>query len=351
MMNDKSEPSGSDKEPNPEPPSSTGGRPEEADRQAGEGWFDRLRAAVGLKSLSFRRELEEALESEELDGAFSPGERRLLNNILRLREVRVGDIMIPRADVEAIEIDQSLAELIGRFRESGHSRMPVYRETLDEPVGMVHIKDLIRHMAHSGNGEAGSEQKDARKIDLSKLDLRITIATAGLVRNVLFVPPSMPVATLLAMMQSSRTQMALVIDEYGGTDGLVSIEDTVETIVGEIEDEYDQDEPEIIAQADGGFVADARASLAEVAVAIGSTLAADDGSDVANTIGGLVFRRLGHIPTKGETVTLPEGYVIEVLDADPRRIRLLKISASPHADSASDDKSTVDSLPRAASGA
>ena len=141
--------------------------------------------------------------------------------------------------------------------------------------------------------------------------------------------------------------MALVIDEYGGTDGLVSIEDTVETIVGEIEDEYDQDEPEIIAQADGGFVADARASLAEVAVAIGSTLAADDGSDVANTIGGLVFRRLGHIPTKGETVTLSEGYVIEVLDADPRRIRRLKISASPHADSASDDKSTVDSLPRA----
>jgi CBS domain containing-hemolysin-like protein len=344
-MNDKPESTGSGSEPNPEPPSSNGG-PSEGDRQTGESWFDRLRAAVGLKNLSFRRELEEALvrEEPESDG-FSAEERTMLANILRLRNVRVEDIMVPRADVEAIEIDQSIGELIGEFRQSGHSRMPVYRESLDEPAGMVHIKDLIRYMAREGAMERPDDQ-DLERLDLSRINLDTTIADAQLVREVLYVPPSMPVATLLAMMQSSRMQMALVIDEYGGVDGLVSIEDTVETIVGEIEDEHDDVEPEIVEEQRGVFVTDASASLEEVSGAIGTELSPEGGDDI-ETIGGKVFTLLGRIPSTGEKVTLPEGLLVEVLDADPRRIRRLRISPAPESESSDDDAS----IPQAASGA
>lgn len=327
MMNDKPELPGSASEPNPEPPSSPGGRADESDRQTGEGWFDRLRAAVGLKNLSFRRELEEALESEDDDGGFSAEERALLHNILELREVRVEDIMVPRADVEAIEITHSVGDLIRRFRKSGHSRMPIYRDSLDEPVGMVHIKDLVRYLARGGVPEADEIADSDHPVDLSTIDLSASIADASLVRDVLFVPPSMPVATLLAMMQTSRTQMALVIDEYGGTDGLVSMEDAVETIVGEIEDEHDEDEPEIVSEGDGVFIADASASLDDVSAAIGSELSADDDDDI-DTIGGLVFRTLGRIPATGETLTLAGGPQIEVLDANTRRIRRVRIAVS-----------------------
>ncbi len=341
-MNDKADSPAPGTEPNPEPPSSSGGRPDEADRQQGEGWFDRLRAAVGLKSLSFRRELEETLESDS-DGAFTEEERMLLNNILRLRDVRVEDIMVPRADVEAIERDESLGKLIALFRESGHSRMPVFRESLDDPVGMVHIKDLIQEMAGQGKGDSDDEAD----IDLATFDPSTKIGDTELIRDVLFVPPSMPVATLLPMMQSSRTQMALVIDEHGGTDGLVSIEDAVETIVGEIEDEHDTVEPEIVAEGDGVFIADAGADLEDVAAAIGHDIAGGNGHDEVDTIGGKVFTQLGRIPAKGETITLPEGHEIEILDADPRRIRRVKIRL--HVPSTSDD--LVSSVPQAASGA
>ena len=321
-MNDKQENPVSAKEPNPEPPSSPGGRPEEADRPSGERWFDRLRAAVGLKNLSFRRELEEALESDADEG-FSPEERTLLNNILRLRDIRVEDIMVPRADVEAIDIDEGLGDLIVRFRNSTHSRMPVFRESLDDPLGMIHIKDLIRSMV--GPGQEAGEDPSGAKIDLRHFDPSVRIADTDLMRDVLFVPPSMAVASLLPMMQASRTQMALVIDEHGGTDGLVSIEDAVEAIVGEIEDEHDEVEPEIIAEGEGVFVADAGADLDDVADAIGRDLSDGDDNGDIETIGGKVFSVLGRIPAKGEKVTLAGGNEIEILDVDRRRIRRVKI--------------------------
>jgi CBS domain containing-hemolysin-like protein len=319
-MSDKPEKPISAKEPNPEPPSNPGGRPEEADRHSGDRWFDRLRAAVGLKNLSFRRELEEALESDSDEG-FSPEERTLLNNILRLRDIRVEDIMVPRADVEAIDIDERLGDLIVRFRNSTHSRMPVFRESLDDPLGMIHIKDLIRSMV--GPATDAGEDPSGTNIDLRHFDPSVRIADTDLMRDVLFVPPSMPVATLLPMMQASRTQMALVIDEHGGTDGLVSIEDAVEAIVGEIEDEHDEVEPEIIAEGEGVFVADAGADLDDVADAIGRDLSDGDGD--IETIGGKVFSVLGRIPAKGEKVTLAGGNEIEILDVDRRRIRRVKI--------------------------
>lgn len=344
-MSDTNDAPGSNAEPSQEPPSrSTGGRPEEDDRQTGEGWFDRLRAAVGLKSLSFRRELEDALEDEGADSAFSPAERAMLNNILRLRGVRVEDIMVPRADIDAVDEGTTLGDLMIAFQECGHSRMAVYRETLDDPVGMVHIKDLVAAMVRATGSAAG---KDAGALDFGRLDLGQTIAEAGLIRDVLFVPPSMPVATLLSTMQNARTQMALVIDEYGGTDGLLSLEDAVETIVGEIEDEHDEDEPDIIAEGDGVFIADASASLEDVSAAVGGGLAAPDANDDVETIGGMVFGLLGRIPAAGERVTAPSGHEIVILDADPRRIRRLKIVV-PGGESPA---SGVGVLPRTASGA
>ena len=287
-----------------------------------ETWFDRLRAAVGLKnSGNLRQDLAAALAAPQDDAAgFTPEERAMLANILRLRDMRVDDVMVPRADIEAVEIDATLGELLVTFLKSGHSRMPVFRETLDDPVGLVHIKDLMTHIAKSAAGEAA-------KLDLACVDLGKTLAKAGLVRNILFVPPSMPVATLLANMQAAHMQMALVIDEYGGTDGLVSLEDALEMVVGEIEDEHDDDVgPMIVPDKDGGFLADARADLEEVAQVVGTDFAAGEHGEDVDTIGGLVFALVGRIPVRGELVSAPGGYEFEILDADPRRIKRLRIS-------------------------
>ena len=304
-----------------------------------ETWLDRLRAAVGLKGAgTLRQDLAAALAAPDDDAAgFTPEERAMLSNILRLRDMRVDDVMVPRADIEAVEIDATLGELLVTFLKSGHSRMPVFRETLDDPVGLVHIKDLMAHIAGAAGrhapangdstGRSGSSEEEAAKLDLARIDLGKTLASAALVRNILFVPPSMPVATLLANMQAAHMQMALVIDEYGGTDGLVSLEDAIEMVVGEIEDEHDDDVgPMIVPDKDGGFLADARADLEEVAKVVGTDFAAGkDGEDV-DTIGGLVFALVGRIPVRGELVSAPGGYEFEILDADPRRIKRLRIS-------------------------
>lgn len=346
MSNSKDTP-GSSVESIPEPPSSsTGGRTEEAERPSGEGWFDRLRAAVGLKSSSVRRELQEALVQQDADNAFSVEERTLLNNILHMREVRVSDIMVPRADVCAIEIDATLAELMAEFKESGHSRMPVYRDSLDEPAGMVHVKDFMNYIA--GRALTDPAAAPGASFDLAGLDFGISVADSGLVRDVLFVPPSMPVATLLSLMQSRRVQMALVIDEFGGTDGLVSIEDAVETIVGEIEDEHAEEEPEIVADGPDTFIADAGARLADVAKFVGGDLARDRSGEDVETIGGVVFGLLGRIPAEGEVVLVPGGYEIVILESDPRRIRKLQIRRLPT--DVAEDPVSAESRPRAATG-
>lgn len=323
-MNDRKDtpPAGMEPAPEPLPSPPPVARPEEAERPA-ETWLDRLRAAVGLRNATAREELEEALEEASTDDAFTPEERAMLSNVLGLREIRVADVMVPRADVEAVDVEATLAELMSEFRESGHSRMPVYRDSLDEPVGMVHIKDLMLHLAKTA--AVPSRHGAPATVDLRRVDLSQTVGEAGLVRNVLFVPASMPVAKLLTTMQTSRMQMALVIDEFGGTDGVVSIEDVVETIVGDIEDEHDEVEPEITADADGWFVADGGASVEDVARATGGDLGKDRDEDEVETIGGLVFSLLGRIPVKGETVIVPGGYEVRILDADQRRIRRLRI--------------------------
>jgi CBS domain containing-hemolysin-like protein len=307
---------------------SPGGPPADAAGQSD--FVGRVRAALlsafGVKPVgSARAEIEDAIAADEAAGAtLSADERAMLRAILKLGDMRVEDVMVPRADIEAVDVESTLAEVIAIYRESGHSRLPAYRETLDEPVGMVHIRDVMAWVAD--RALKPSEREAPPSFDFASVDLSSTLEDSKLVRPLLFVPPSMPARALLKRMQSSRTQMALVIDEYGGTDGLVSIEDIVEIIVGEIEDEHDIDEePVVMKVAEGVFIADARTELEDAAEVIGPEFRVGDKSEDIETIGGLVFAVTGRIPPKGEVVQAVEGFDFEVLDADPRRIKRVKI--------------------------
>ncbi len=304
--------------------------------------LERLKQAFGLAAPSLRDDLEDALEQTDSADSFSPHERAILRNVLELHEHRVNDIMVPRADIVAVAIDASLADVLKVFRTAGHSRLPVHGETLDDPRGMVHIRDFVDYIARAvetaqarrksgeeANGEANqsAERRSGRLAALGAVDLAAPLSSAGVIRPVLFVPPSMPALDLLVRMQASRTHMALVIDEYGGTDGLVSIEDVVEMIVGDIEDEHDLDEsPHIEQTGEREFVADARADLDAASAATGLALLAEaEGGDV-DTLAGLVTLIAGRVPTRGEiikAVRLPLEF--EIIDADPRRIKRLRM--------------------------
>lgn len=299
-----------------------------------------LRPSQGSK---LRQDLAEALLSNEsFDNAFSPEERAMLHNILRFREVRVEDVMVPRADIEAVDINTTIGELMVIFEESGRSRMPVYSETLDDPRGMVHIRDLLSYVTKQARNKrrngaaakaaaAGAEKTEAKAqpkpaMDLGRVDLAKTIGDAGILRKVLFVPPSMLASDLLERMQANRTQMALVIDEYGGTDGLASHEDIVEMVVGDIDDEHDDEEAMFTQTSEDIFVADARVELEELAEAIGPDFDVADRLDDIDTLGGLIFSALGRIPVRGEVVQALPGFEFHVLDADPRRIKRVRIT-------------------------
>lgn len=301
-------------------------------------FFQRLAYAFRPEAnASIRANLEYALESEQhVDETISPAERAMLGNILRLREVRVADVMIPRAEIEAVDTATTLAELLRLFESSGHSRMPVYVETLDDPRGMVHIRDVVSHIVtgaakkrrRSKNTKPDAEVQPAAKtlpagLNLANVDLSKTIAETKVSRSVLFVPPSMLAIDLMTRMQATRTQMALVIDEYGGTDGLVSLEDIVEMVVGDIEDEHDDEELMIEERGDGSLRMDARAELDEIAKKMpeGFLEKAHAIDDEVDSIGGLVFSILGRVPIRGEVIHGLPGHEIEVCEADPRRIR------------------------------
>jgi CBS domain containing-hemolysin-like protein len=322
MMTDTTTP-GSGAEANPEPSSSQTSAPEprEVERPQ-ESWFGRLRQAVGLKpSTSLRDEIEDVLDADAGEDDISPAERGMLRNILKLHEVRVDDVMVPRADILALDVDMTLEQALAGFSDSGHSRMPVYRESLDDPIGMIHIKDLMDHMTIAARTPAG--------FDLGRVDLALKLTDANFVREVLFVPPSMPAATLLSTMQARRVQMAVVIDEYGGTDGLVSLEDVVEIVFGDIEDEHDDHEaPMIVQEADGAFLADARADLDDLEQALGTRLDLGSEHEDVDTVGGLVFTLLGRIPGTGEQIAVPGGLLFEILDSDTRRVKRLRIRRS-----------------------
>jgi CBS domain containing-hemolysin-like protein len=260
-------------------------------------------------SAAMRESLEEVIEeSDRKEPALSEQERIMLANLLSFGELKVSDVMVPRAQIVAADEDTPLAELMSLFREAKHSRLPVYRENLDDPTGLVHVKDVLTLLEPSGAN-----------------DYRLTSAKVARIRRpILFVPPSMRALDLLLKMQASHTHLALVIDEYGGTDGLVSIEDIIEEIVGDIADEHDEEAPALKRDEDG-FVADARVELEDFKNQTGVDLATSEGDEDVDSLGGLVASLVGRVPQRGEIIAHPSGYEFEVLEADPRRIKRLRI--------------------------
>jgi CBS domain containing-hemolysin-like protein len=307
-------------------------RPGEPPREGGDGWITRvLRVMFGWNPTTIRADLQTVLENGAVaESGFSPEERTMLKNILALRGRRIDDVMVPRADIIAVQQDISLGELIKVFEGAGHSRLVVYKETLDDPVGMAHIRDVIGYMVrHAASATAKARRKKPLPagLDLKAIDLSVSLSAAAIIREVLFVPPSMPAIDLLAKMQATRIHLALVIDEYGGTDGIVSIEDIVEQIVGDIEDEHDEDElPAVVRQPDGSFLADARAPLEDVVATVGPEFEVSEATEEVDTLAGYIMTRVGRLPSRGEVVSGPGDFEIEVLDADPRRLKRVRIT-------------------------
>jgi CBS domain containing-hemolysin-like protein len=300
-----------------------------------DGFFARLaRALFGWKNGPTRADIEVVLEATGPgEAGVSPEERTMIRNILALRGRRIEDVMVPRGDIIAVQQDISIGELVKVFEKAGHSRLVAYNDTLDDPIGMVHIRDLIAFMtaraAVDPNKPSRRKKQRAAGLDLGVIDLTMPLSSTKIMREMLFVPPSMPALDLLEKMQATRIHLALVVDEYGGTDGLVSMEDIVEQIVGDIADEHDEDElPSIVAQLDGSFVADARASLSDVTAAVGVAFDVGDAAEAVDTLGGYLMTQVGRLPLRGELVPGPAGFEIEVLDSDPRRIKKVRIHRS-----------------------
>jgi len=286
-----------------------------------EGWLAHImRILFGWKAAATRADLEQVLTAEQPESGFSPEEAAMLKNILALRECRIERVMIPRADIVAIQQDIAIGEVLRVFEGAGHSRLVVYNDTLDDPTGMVHLRDLISFMS------ARAQQPQANGANFVNIDLSLPLTEAKITREILYAPPSMPALDLLAKMQATRIHLALVIDEYGGTDGLVSMEDLVELIVGDIADEHDERElPAVTRQSDGSFMATGRASLEDIRAVIGNEFDVGEASQEVDTLGGYLVMRAGHVPVRGELVPGPEPFEAEVLDADPRRVKRVKI--------------------------
>ncbi len=302
-------------------------------RPPAESWLLRaIRTLFGWKAGSVRDDLKVVLDATTPgDVGFSVIERTMLRNILSLHERRIADVMVHRADIVAVKRDIPLGELMSLFESAAHSRLVVYNETLDDPEGMVHIRDLLAFMtARARVGEAGKTRRKKpfpAGLDLRAVDLALPLSEANITRKLLYVPPSMRAIDLLAQMQASRVHLALVVDEYGGTDGLVSIEDIVEQVVGEIDDEHDSDEPPaIVRQADNSFIADARATLDDVRKVIGEEFVTGEAGEDVETLGGYLVSHVGRLPVRGEVISGPGNFEVEVLDADPRRVKRLRIA-------------------------
>ena len=284
-----------------------GNRPEHESEGRLQGLINWVRQLGRGKGESLREELEELIEEHAEETPIDPHERRLLANILKLHELTASDVMVPRVDIVALPVDTPFAEAARQIAELGHSRVPIYRETLDDVIGIVHFKDLLPYAV------------DGRAVPLAQL-----------ARKLLFAAPTMPVLDLLLQMRLSRVHMALVVDEFVGIDGLVTIEDVIEEIVGEIEDEHDDaDQPKIITRGDGTLIADARTRMEALQERFAAPLLPPDEAEGVDTLGGLVFALAGRVPARGEVIKHPAGLEFEVLDADPRRIKRLRIRGLP----------------------
>lgn len=291
----------------PEPTPQQRDEPTVEEDDQGGGFFGWMRRASGLGNGAE----EEDEEADALGPAFehsTADELGMVRNILRLRDRRVEDVMTPRADIVSVAEDADLETVMSAFSRDSLSRVPVYRETLDDPIGFVHLKDLALAF---GVGCAQAAQPFTLKEHL---------------RTALFVPPSMPIAALLKKMQVTRVHMALVIDEFGGVDGLVTIEDLVEQVVGDIEDEHDGDEGVLWREERAGvWLVNARADIAAFEEASGISLTPEDWEEEADTLGGLVFMLTGRVPVRAEVIAHPAGHEFQIVDADPRRIKRLRL--------------------------
>ncbi|MHA1544339.1 MAG: hemolysin family protein [Alphaproteobacteria bacterium] len=274
-------------------------------------WLKRFfRKLKGNGDSSLRESLEEVIEEYENAGDEEPlgiEGREMLMNVLKYNEQRAVDIMVPRADIGAFNVAGSFSDLVETFRKDGHSRLPIYRGSLDDVIGMVHVKDVMQVL-----GGKETNQKPP--------------ALEDIIRDVIVVPPSMRLIDLLKRMKTQRTHMAIVVDEYGGADGLVTIEDLVEQIVGEIEDEYDEtSEPALTFIGAGVYEADARVEIDELEKVLGADFLSDALDETVNTLGGLVFTLEGRVPEIGEVLDHAAGFKFEIIDADPRRIKRVRI--------------------------
>ena len=305
-------------------------RPSDVARNGGDGFFTRvLRAIFGWKSSSIRADLKDVLEGGAALHGFSPQETAMLEHPGPARAQGRG-CHGSRADIIAVQKDIGLGDLMKVFEGAGHSRLVVYERD---------ARWRHRHGSHQGSaclhdrarGSGGDDGKSATQepfpagLDLKAIDLAMPLSSTNITREMLFVPPSMPAMDLLTKMQATRIHLSLVVDEYGGADGVVSIEDIVEQIVGDIADEHDEDSaPDVVRQPDGSFVADARASIEEVATFIGPEFDVAEEAQEVDTLAGYVAARIGRLPVRGELVPGPGPYEIEILDADPRRVKKLE---------------------------
>jgi magnesium and cobalt transporter len=290
-----------------EPPSSDGQPEHHGPISRLRGLFRLVRGPRGPRA-AIDAMIAEPSDADE-ESPITPQERVLIGNVLKVHDRNAADVMVPRVDVVAFDIERPFDELVKLLVEHGHSRVPVYRETLDDVIGFVHVKDVLAPVA------------DRRAVKL-----------APLLRKVLVVAPSLPVFDLLVQMRQTRTHIAMVVDEFGGIDGLVTIEDLIEEIVGDIEDEHDVPEgPAFIERPDGSVIADARTPIETLEEQHGTTLRHNGDHEDVDTLGGLVFALAGRVPQRGEVIPHPDGIEFEVLDADPRRIKRLRVRGLPAA--------------------
>jgi magnesium and cobalt transporter len=298
----------------PEPPQ-IGGQPE-PDHP-----FARLRNFFRLirrprNGESARETIDEMIEEPAADDPrpLSGHERVLIGNILKVHDQTAADVMVPRVDIVALDIETPFPELVKCMVEQGHSRVPVYRETLDDVIGFIHVKDVLGPVA---------ERRETK--------------LAPMLRKVLFVAPSLPILDLLVQMRQARTHIAVVVDEFGGIDGLVTIEDLIEEIVGEIEDEHDvADGPSLVERTDGSLIADARTPIEKLEEHQGTRLRPIGDQEEVDTLGGLVSSLAGRVPKRGDVIAHPSGIEFEVLDADPRRVKRLRVRSLPAATGGAD---------------
>ncbi|MGB5213765.1 MAG: hemolysin family protein [Anderseniella sp.] len=300
------------------------------------GLWSRIKRALGggRSDETLRESLEGVFDrhaEEEGTVAFRADAKSMMLNLIEFSDLRLDDVMVPRAEIIAIDASSSVSELLDCFLEAGHSRLPIYNDTLDEPVGMIHIKDFLEWLNSSGKkAPAKSGTKKAAPIlSLSATDLKSPVSELGIMRELLYVPPSMPAADLLVKMQSTHVHMAVVVDEYGGTDGLATIEDLVEEIVGDIADEHDEKDELITRASATSWQAEARLEIEDAENILGVKLLPADEQEEADTLGGLIFHMLGRVPVRGELIKHASGIEFEIIAADPRRVRRVAIHTKP----------------------